>query len=118
MFYTTISKDGFCYIPSVNVVDEAKIADVQGTVIEKQTITREFVARMIDFGPVVFEHKTAQDALDMAVEIYKKMPRYRRQLGFYTSTKTKDVAYYTNKYRTMSSKGVGTWESEIADKYL
>ena len=119
MFYTVLSRDGFCYIPTVSIVDEANIKTYHDAKLtKKQSITRELVAKLIEKGAVKFKFDTAQEALDLACEIYKKLPRYRRELGFCTDPKNPDVVYYTNKYRTMSSKGVGTWESEVSDKYL
>jgi hypothetical protein len=118
MFYTVISEEGFCYIPNVNVVDAANINEYDAKLIKNQTITRDLVSKFLEDGAVKFKFATAQEALDKAVEIYKKMPRYRRELGFRTDMKNPDLAYYKNKYRTMNSKGVGTWESEVSDKYL
>ena len=118
MFYTVLSEDGFCYIPNVTVVDEININSYNAKLVKRQTITRELVNKLLGQGAVKFKFDTAQEALDLACEIYKKMPRFRRELGFCTNAKNPDVAYYTNKYRTMSSKGVGTWKSEVSDKYL
>lgn len=114
MFYTVISEDGFCYIPSVTIVDEANIKSYNAKLIKQQTITRDLVAKLIEQGAVKFKFDTAQEALDLASEIYKKMPRYRRQLGYLTDTKNADVV----RYKGMHSKGAGTWESEVSDKYL
>lgn len=118
MFYTVLSEEGFCYIPNVNVVDAANINQYDAKLVKNQTITRDLVTKLLEKGAVKFKFDTAQEALDTAVEIYKKMPRYRRELGFCTDTKNPDVVFYKNKYRTMNSKGVGTWESEVSDKYL
>lgn len=119
MFYTVLSEEGFCYIPNVNIVDETYIKDYSDAkLMKKQTITRDVVSKLLAKGDVKFKFDTAQEALDFAREIYKKLPRYRRQLGFCTDPKNPDVVFYTNKYRTMNSKGCGTWESEVSDKYL
>lgn len=118
MFYTVISEEGFCYIPNVNVVDEANIDEYDAKLVKKQTITRDLVSKLLEQGAVKFKFDTAQEALDLACEIYKKMPRYRRELGFRTDIKNPDIVFYKNKYRTMNSKGAGTWESEVSDKYL
>lgn len=119
MFYTVLSEDGFCYIPNVNIVDEANIKSYNNAkLVKRQTITRDLVSKLLEQGAVKFKFDTAQEALDLACEIYKKMPRYRRELGFCTDPKNPDVVYYKTKYCNMSSKGAGTWESEVSDKYL
>ena len=119
MFYTVLSEEGFCYIPNVNVVDEANIdGSSDAKLVKKQTITRDVVSKLLTKGDVKFKFDTAQEALDFACEIYKKLPRYRRELGFCTDPKNPDVVYYTKKNFTMNSRGCGTWESEVSDKYL
>ena len=101
MFYTVLSEDGFCYIPNVNVVDEANINEYDAKLIKNQTITREFVSKLLSKGAVKFKFDTFEDAEDLARAIYKKLPRYRRELGYNTE-----------------EDGAGTWESEVSDKYL
>jgi hypothetical protein len=101
MFYTVISEEGFCYIPNVNVVDEANIDEYGAKLVKKQTITRDLVSKLIAQGAVKFKFDTFEDAEEVAREIYKKLPRYRRELGYNTE-----------------EDGAGTWESEVSDKYL
>ena len=118
MFYTVLSRDGFCYIPTVSIVDEANIKTYHDAKLtKKQSITRELVAKLIEKGAVKFKFDTAQEALDFADAIYKKMPRYQRQLSYLTDIENTDVVHYTTKYRTMNSRGAGTWKSEVARKY-
>jgi len=102
MFYTVLSEEGFCYIPNVNVVDEANIDGYSDAkLVKKQTITRDVVSKLLAKGAVKFKFDTAQEALDLACEIYKKLPRYRRELGFCTDPKNPDVETFlrllTNK---------------------
>lgn len=101
MFYTVLSEEGFCYIPNVNVVDEANIKDYNAKLIKNQTITRDLVSKLLTKGAVKFKFETFEEAEDVAREVYKKLPRFRRELGYNTE-----------------EDGAGTWESEISDKYL
>lgn len=114
MFYTTLSEDGFCYVPTVSVVDEANIKMYNAKLIKTQPITRDLVTKLLAKGAVKFKFDTAQEALDFACVIYKKMPRYYRQLGYLTDPKNTDIVHY----KGMSSVGAGEWECEVADKYL
>ena len=118
MFYTVLSEEGFCYVPNVNIVDEAHIKGYSDAkLVKKQTITRDVVSKLLTKGDVKFKFDTAQEALDFADAIYKKMPRYQRQLSYLTDIENTDVVHYTTKYRTMNSRGAGTWKSEVARKY-
>lgn len=101
MFYTVLSEEGFCYIPNVNVVDEANINDYNAKLIKNQTITRDLVSKLLSKGAVKFKFDTFEKAQATAREVYKKLPRYRRELGYNTE-----------------EDGAGCWESEISDKYL
>ena len=101
MFYTVLSEEGFCYIPNVNVVDEANIKDYNAKLINNQTITRDLVSKLLSKGAVKFKFETFEEAEDVAREVYKKLPRFRRELGYNTE-----------------EDGCGTWESEVSDKYL
>ena len=76
MFYTVLSEEGFCYIPNVNIVDEANIQGYSNAkLVKNQSITRDVVSKLLAKGAVKFKFDTAQEALDAAVAIYKKMPR-------------------------------------------
>ena len=101
MFYTVLSEEGFCYIPNVNVVDEANIKDYNAKLINNQTITRDLVSKLLSKGAVKFKFETFEEAEDVAREVYKKLPRFRRELGYNTE-----------------EDGCGSWESEVSDKYL
>lgn len=114
MFYTVLSEDGFCYIPTVTIVDHANIKSYSGKTLPAAALTRNLVSNVIERGTAIFECSNATEALDLACAIYKKMPRYRRQIGYLTDTKNADVV----RYKGMHSKGAGIWESEVSDKYL
>lgn len=101
MFYTVISEDGFCYIPNVNVVDEANISEYNAKLIKYQTITRDLVSKLLAKGAVKFKFETFEEAEEVARAVYKKLPRNRRELGYNTE-----------------EDGAGCWESEVSDKYL
>lgn len=102
MFYTVLSEEGFCYIPNVNVVDEANINEYSDAkLVKKQTITRDLVSKLLSKGAVKFKFDTFEEAEEVARAVYKKLPRYRRELGYNTE-----------------EDGIGTWESEVSDKYL
>jgi len=113
MFYVVISEDGFCYIPTVTIVDHANIKSYRGKTLPS-VVSRNLVANVLDRGTAIFDCSNAREALNLACDIYKKMPRYRRQIGYLTDTKNPDVV----RYKGMHSKGAGIWESEVADKYL
>ena len=102
MFYTVISRDGFCHIPTVTVIDEDYACEYQGQVFAQQPITRDFVSGALSkTAAVKFVNETFEGAETLAREIYKKMPRFCRQLGYMTE-----------------EDGAGVWESEVADRYL
>ena len=102
MFYTVLSEEGFCYVPNVNIVDEAHIKGYSDAkLVKKQTITRDVISKLLAKGAVKFKFETFEEAEEVARAVYKKLPRNRRELGYNTE-----------------EDGVGTWESEVSDKYL
>lgn len=112
-YYTAISEDGFCYIPSVTIMDEHPYS---GTKIELDfnDITRAKIASLLSSRGVYIEHGSISEAARMASAIYKKLPRYRRQLNFEINRPTTPRIEMLG----MTLGGAGCVLEEVADKYL
>jgi hypothetical protein len=121
MFYTTISYEGYGFTPLVQIVDAENFKNSYSkddirTIVLTETITRKSVAKLLDRANrkwVAIKHNSAQEAFDLALAIYTKMPRWNRELGFMTNPKNPDFVTHGN----MNSRGVGAFKSEVARKY-
>lgn len=115
MFYAVVDKVGFCYIPTVTVTDQRGIEACDATLIALPTITKSTVNELLDTDePTAIETDTLEAAVDLAEAIYKKLPRYRRQIDFDITT---DTAPTVERYG-MTLQGAGTLIEEISEKYL
>lgn len=113
MFYVVVDEVGFCYIPTVTVTDQAGIKALGAEVIALPEINKLTVTAMMNNGQAI-EAQSLKAAVDLAEAIYKKLPRYRRQIDFDITMPT---APTVERYG-MTLQGAGTLTEEISEKYL
>lgn len=113
MFYVVVDEVGFCYIPTATVTDQRGIEAYNVEVIAPATITKDVVNQMLNNRQAIAT-ESLEEAVNVAEKIYKKLPRYRRQIDFDITTPT---APTVERYG-MTVIGMGTLIEEISEKYL
>lgn len=116
MFYTALSRDGYCYIPSATILDEEGAKHYsEGRRVKPRLLNRSQVTKFLDsFKTYLFEHETLEEAIEYAEHLYKKMPRYCRQIGYAVEDKNSPRITYHDGHVII---GAGTLVEEIAERY-